>query len=109
MEGLNIAFKDTTRSAFDMWASLLSTSAPVGQQQQRSGRAGGGGGSALEALMGSMSDFGDSELVRWGWGGDRGQRLAAQRTACWGCSTRMAHGADIMLWATARLPCHRML
>lgn len=61
LDSLNIASKDTTRSAFDMWASLLSTGVPIGSGSRARQAAAAGG--PLEALFGSMADFGDSELV----------------------------------------------
>ncbi|EFJ48480.1 hypothetical protein VOLCADRAFT_104663, partial [Volvox carteri f. nagariensis] len=64
IESLNIASKDTTQSAMDMWTLLLSTSAAG---RRRGGGAGGmAPGSAagrLTELCNRLQDFGDYDLV----------------------------------------------
>ncbi len=63
IESLNIASKDTTQSAMDMWTLLFSTGGP--QRGRLRGGGGGGGGSAgqLTELCNQLQDFGDYDLV----------------------------------------------
>ncbi|KAG2451248.1 hypothetical protein HYH02_003855 [Chlamydomonas schloesseri] len=80
IEGLNIASKDTTQSARDMWAALLTASNSKAAARRRAVGAGGsraaggvngsgGGGAAsseLAELCNKLHDFGDYDLVLGG-------------------------------------------
>ena len=78
IEGLNIASKDTTQSARDMWTALLTASNNKAAARRRaaggggsraaaagSGGAGAGGGGSgeLGELCNKLQDFGDYDLV----------------------------------------------
>lgn len=70
VEGLNIAAKDMTRSAFDIWTSLLSTgNHGTGRGGSRNKRTADGSGAmgngsiGLEELCSRVHDFGDMDLV----------------------------------------------
>ncbi|GLC41596.1 hypothetical protein PLESTM_001218500 [Pleodorina starrii] len=65
IESLNIASKDTTQSAMDMWTLLLSTHSTAGGRKRgpAGGLAAGGAAGQLGELCNRLQDFGDYDLV----------------------------------------------